>query len=293
MLPSRLLPFALFLSLATPALAQTPPTYQPEIDTLADRLTHDIQSVPTKFGQPLKVLVVDFVNDQGRTNLLGEQVAAALSQALQSRLAPDELITTADFNARLLAAQYSPEDLEDNDVLRRMTFRLGANLLVTGRLFAFKKSTTLQINLVTAPDGTGQSSTSADLTISSNELKLLKTPVNWPILPYAITSCDLPTRSLLSALAASGITPPRCTKCAKPEYPRAAQLARWEGPVLLNTVVDETGKVLSAKALPPAPYDTDEAAVQAVKHWQMAPATKDGKPVRVCVQTTVIFHLER
>jgi TonB family protein len=283
---------ALFL-LACPLLAQSPPTYQTELNTLADRIAHDIKAVPVLPLKPRKILVVDFVNDKYFTNALGAQIAAALSEALETRLEPGELITNPDFKNRLMAARYSPADLQDNDALLRMTARIGANLIVTGRLFAFRKSTTLQLNLVTVPDGAGQNSTSADLTILPEALKLLNTPVDWPILPYSLTSCDLRPWLVPQAFAAAGVTQPRCTTCPKPDYPQAAKDARWQGNVLLNVTIDELGRVVMAKANQAAPYNADDAAIDTVKKWTMEPATKDGKPVKVCIPTIVNFRTEQ
>ncbi len=225
--------FALLLC-SSPLLAQSPPTYQTELNTLADRVAHDIKAIPVTTTKPRRILVVDFVNDKYVTNALGAQIAAALSEALQARLEPSELMTNEDFKTRLVAARYSPADLQDNDTLLKMTARMGATVIITGRLFAFKKSTTLQLNLVTVPDGAGQNSTSVDLTIPPETLRLLNAPVDWPILPYSVTSCDLRPWLVPQAFTAAGITQPRCISCLKPDYPPAAKDARWQGTVMLN-----------------------------------------------------------
>jgi TonB family protein len=286
----RVLGHLALLLFASPLLAQSPPTYQTELNTLADRVAHDIKAVPVTPAKPRKILVVDFVNDKYFTNALGAQLAAAFSEALETRLEPGELISNQDFQTRLMAARYSPADLQDNDALLRMTARIGANLIITGRLFAFRKSTTLQLNLVTVPDGAGQNSTSADLTILPEALKLLNTPVDWPILPYSVTSCDLRPWLVPQAFAAAGVTQPHCITCPKPDYPQAAKDARWQGSVLLNVTIDELGHVVMAKTNQPAPYNADDAAIDAVKKWTMDPATKDGKPVKVCIPTLVNFR---
>ena len=281
------------LLFASPLLAQSPPTYQTELNTLADRVAHDIKAIPLNSAKPRKIVVVDFLNDKYAANALGAQIAAALSEALQTRLEPGELITNQDFKSRLVAARYSPADLQDNDTLLKMTTRLGANLIITGRLFAFRKSTTLQLNLVTVPDGAGQNSTSADLTIPRETLKLLNAPVDWPILPYSVTSCDLKPWLVPQAFASAGVTQPRCVSCPKPDYPQAAKDARWQGNVLLNVTIDELGHVVLAKTNQPAPYNADDAAIDAVKKWTMDPATKDGNPVTVCIPTLVNFRRDQ
>lgn len=42
----------------------------------------------------------------------------------------------------------------------------------------------------------------------------------------------------------------------------------------------------------PAGFGLDENAVQAVKDWSFAPATREGKPIKVLVNIKVAFRLQ-
>ena len=52
----RVLGHLALLLFASPLLAQSPPTYQTELNTLADRVAHDIKAVTVTPGTPLTQL---------------------------------------------------------------------------------------------------------------------------------------------------------------------------------------------------------------------------------------------
>jgi hypothetical protein len=283
----------LFLALATSTAAQTPPTYQPEINTLADRLANDIQQSSTSGPAP-KVLVIDFVNQKGNVNPLGEQLANALSDALQVRLAPQDIIAHQLFLQRLHVTGLSPVDLLDSDALQWNAGRAGATLIITGRVFAFAKSTTLQLDLIRLSDSKGLSSTSADLTVSPDARKLLNDPLNWPATPNVALDCGpLQSDAMTAAFSEAGITPPKCTKCSVPPQANPDRDTTWKGIVKLKAVVSEKGRVISAVTTYGDPYGIFQGTEKDVREWRFNPATKDGKPVAVCMRLQVNFRSHR
>lgn len=76
-------------------------------------------------------------------------------------------------------------------------------------------------------------------------------------------------------------------------YPAAAREARVQGVVVIEAIVDRSGKVKSAKVLKPLPHGLDDAALAAVKQWKFKPATLEGKPVEVVFNLTVNAKLSR
>ena len=88
-----------------------------------------------------------------------------------------------------------------------------------------------------------------------------------------------------------GVTPPHTIYSPNPKYPEGARKAHYQGVVVLWVVVDRDGlprDIIVARSLRP---DLDKAAVDAVKKWKFAPATKDGQPVAVRVNVEVSFRL--
>ena len=88
-----------------------------------------------------------------------------------------------------------------------------------------------------------------------------------------------------------GTAPPKKTKNVAPVYPEDALAARTQGVVILEVLLDCSGRVLDARVLRPVP-GLDQAAVDAVRQWEYAPALEKGKPVPVIMTVTVNFTLQ-
>ena len=85
-------------------------------------------------------------------------------------------------------------------------------------------------------------------------------------------------------LAGKAITLP------KPTYPPIARAAKASGTVVIDVVVDETGKVTSATAQSGHPL-LRASAVQAALAARFTPTLKDGKPVQATGTITYEFKL--
>ena len=77
-----------------------------------------------------------------------------------------------------------------------------------------------------------------------------------------------------------GILNGRARKLAKPKYPDAARAARISGTVEVRVLIDETGKVISARAIS-GPPELRQASEDAAWASEFAPVTLAGQPVKV------------
>lgn len=77
----------------------------------------------------------------------------------------------------------------------------------------------------------------------------------------------------------------RVNPIATPE----AKAAHVSGIVILEIIVDTTGKVTDAKILKPLPFGLDQAALDAVRQWRFRPGTLNGMPVAVIYNITMNF----
>ena len=84
------------------------------------------------------------------------------------------------------------------------------------------------------------------------------------------------------------VKPPRVLLSPDPKYPKGT---RKEGTVVLWLVVGSDGLTHDVKVQRSLSPDLDGAAIEAVKNWKFAPATKDGKPVAVQINVEVTFRL--
>jgi TonB family protein len=76
-----------------------------------------------------------------------------------------------------------------------------------------------------------------------------------------------------------------------PVYPAIAKAARASGTVVVNVVVDESGRVSEAVAVSGHPL-LQQAAASAVRQWRFTPTLLSGQPVKVTGTVTVNFNLQ-
>jgi protein TonB len=85
---------------------------------------------------------------------------------------------------------------------------------------------------------------------------------------------------------------PRKVADVHPAYPEVARQARVEGTVILEGVIDTTGRVTQLRVLRSVPL-LDQAALEAVRQWRYTPSTYGGRPVSVLMTITVRFTLSQ
>jgi TonB family protein len=78
----------------------------------------------------------------------------------------------------------------------------------------------------------------------------------------------------------------------EPLYSEQARKDRIAGVVILSALIDKTGVVRDVTILKNLPDGLGEAAVDAVKQWRFKPATRNGEPVDVVFNLTVMFKLQ-
>lgn len=78
----------------------------------------------------------------------------------------------------------------------------------------------------------------------------------------------------------------------QPLYSEDARIARVEGVVILQTIVNETGDVADVKVLKGLPHGLTESAVTTVTEWKFEPARQGGEPVSVYYMLTVSFSIQ-
>lgn len=86
---------------------------------------------------------------------------------------------------------------------------------------------------------------------------------------------------------------PQPTRRSPLEYPKKARKLGVTGHVLMNLLINKTGKVERVKVLESQPVGTfDAVAVAAVKSWEFKPAEYQGKAVKVWAKQKIRFDLD-
>ena len=77
----------------------------------------------------------------------------------------------------------------------------------------------------------------------------------------------------------------------EPKYTDTARTARVAGVVIVEAIIDKTGRVDQVKVLKGLPMGLSEEAERAVREWRFKPGTMNGQPVAVIFNLTVNFQL--
>ena len=88
------------------------------------------------------------------------------------------------------------------------------------------------------------------------------------------------------------VIPPKVVRKEKPRYPTGARRFLGKGKLVVQLIIDESGRVVHARVVekvnhPVLTYST----LQAFRKWKFEPATLNGKPIRVYYDLTVHFGL--
>ena len=75
------------------------------------------------------------------------------------------------------------------------------------------------------------------------------------------------------------------------QFPDFARTARIQGTVVMEAVLDPSGRVTQLRVIKSVPL-LDQAAVDAVRQWRYTPSLFYGKPVSVLMTITVKFQLQ-
>jgi TonB family protein len=141
----------------------------------------------------------------------------------------------------------------------------------------------------------------ANLPLTEEWAALAKQPLDWAAQPEQPSDsptaveiavpCTVDPKDTKAKFEAAGVIQPTCAKCRMPEYTDAARREKAQGSVKMAVVIDATGRAISVRVIQGAGYGFVEQAVKALRSWQFKPATKDGKPVAVCVVVETTFRL--
>ncbi len=119
----------------------------------------------------------------------------------------------------------------------------------------------------------------------------------FPATPVSDTSAVMPDGfqllvSQLNPVRVGGeMKPPIKTHDVKPLYPPIAQDAQVQGVVILEVLVDTSGKVADRRIVRSIPL-LDQAAMDAVTQWEYTPTLLNGNPVSLLMTVTINFTLQ-
>lgn len=115
-------------------------------------------------------------------------------------------------------------------------------------------------------------------------------PVQGPVGPPVATPQPPPPDEPI--VVGGKIRPPRLIHRVEPTYPRMAQIARIQGDVVLEALLEKDGRVRNVEIKSGHP-SLAPAASEAVGQWIYEPTYLNGQPYAVRLTVTVEFRLKR
>lgn len=88
-----------------------------------------------------------------------------------------------------------------------------------------------------------------------------------------------------------GVSAPVVLYKVDPEYSEEARKAKYSGTVVLQLIVDASGKARDIRVVRSLGLGLDEKAIEAVNKWKFRPGVKNGQPVAVQATIEVNFRL--
>lgn len=263
---------------------------EPNVDELADHLVQQIKKTEKKHFPP-EVLVIDFASRPGGIKAVGEYLANRLSDTFALRVGA--IVERRTLHDYLLSGGISPFDLADRDISIWIGSRLGATVIIFGSVASSNDKLALAVDAYRTSDNKHLGSSKADIPLNDQLNEMLGRPLDWPASADVLVACTASksTERAGDLFKAAGITMPNCVYCPNPDYTDEARAAKIQRNVKFDVVIDEQGKAKRIALIQGDRYGLTTRALEAVRKWQFKPATKDGKPVTVCVPIEVIFRL--
>ena len=88
-----------------------------------------------------------------------------------------------------------------------------------------------------------------------------------------------------------GVTTPTLLAQLLPEYSEEARKAKYEGTVILETIVRRDGTVEVVRVTRSLGYGLDDKAIEAVTQWRFRPGMRNGEPVDVALKIEINCNL--
>jgi TonB family protein len=96
---------------------------------------------------------------------------------------------------------------------------------------------------------------------------------------------------LVRTLKDPSVKAPRALHTPEPKYSRSARKQKIQGIVTLSVIIGTDGRPRDVKVVKSLEASLDANAIEAVKTWKFAPATKDDRPVAVAMRLEIDYKL--
>ncbi len=141
------------------------------------------------------------------------------------------------------------------------------------------------------PQPTSKPAPDSNATSTANAKSSAPTPTPSITKPAPTAAATEPS-AVASRPVSGGVLNGKAISLPKPQYPPSARTLRASGVVTVEVLLDEEGRVISARAVDGSPF-LRQAAVVAARQARFSPTVLSGKPVKVAGVITYKFSLEQ
>jgi TonB family protein len=241
-----------------------------DLDDLAKRLNAEMQRAHVQ-----TVIVGDFAGDGDRVTLQGVALADRLWFVLLQQDGAFKTLNRALLHGRLYARPSQPSFQQAQ---LDAAHAAGAEVLITGKIERRANELNVVVTAVRISGG--------------KEV----TQFNWVVPRTALlNSLDLQPiqpQGPVYVLGQDGVSTPSCVYFPYPEYSDAARKEKIEGTVVVEAMIDPSGRATKVWEVRGLPQGLSKQAVETVRRWHFKSAQgQDGRAVTVMVPIDVTFRL--
>jgi TonB family protein len=227
-------------------------------------------------AQVQTVVIGDFPGIGDGVSLQGAFLADRLWFAVLQQKKGFRTLNRGSLHRQLYAREISNTSFEQAQV--EAARALGAQVLITGRIERRANDLSIAISAVDV-------STAKDIS-------------QWTWVVPRSSSLDVLALQPIQAkgpvyiLQQDGVSTPDCAYCPFPKYSEAARKKKIEGTVVVEAMIDASGRATKVWEVRGLPDGLTQEAVDAVRQWHFKAAQKaDGQAVTVMVPVDVTFRL--
>jgi hypothetical protein len=236
-------------------------------------------------------LVANFTDEKGNTSVLGIQLAEEASKddsfvANHIRTTPRPML-----QSYLVSQRIPSKALKEVDAARWLAREFSADAVLVGQIKREGSNLKLELQLLESHRSLKSKAERGALPGLSSPADLAPNEPFGQLPEVTIDGEKVPELRAKQSAGLSEMTVPSCMYQPDPPYSESARQSKYQGILILQTVISKEGRILDVRPLLGAPYGLNAVSVATVRTWRCAPSKVAGNPVSVVVPIEISFRL--
>ncbi|HWQ03061.1 MAG TPA: TonB family protein [Candidatus Nitrosotenuis sp.] len=284
---SRIVTTVALAFLASLGTANSAWAQEPELDRLAFEISKRLENNNQKNQEKLRIAIFGFQRQDGKFTELGQQLTKDFVQVFAAHSPNVVLLEQREVEEALKKNGYAPAIQMEWWAAVGAAYDAGASIILFGTHSHAASKTRLTVSAMQMPEERMLTRVSKNLQLSSSQ-QLLDSKIILTSFPTSSSSAQsFPKPNEV------GASTPLCVSCPAPTVTDEdlRQTGAWGLKVVLDVVVDTTGRVRNIRVVQGAGYDLTLSAIRAVRTWKLKPSQDgSGRPIAVQMAIEVAFR---